>query len=87
MKYENDKRKVYVNDYNIAIASLKLLSNEQKEELNTITNITSLLDKKKSYIDTTNTSFLNLKQYNNHIPNRILIPESEQIKTLITKKK
>lgn len=85
MKYENDKRKVYVNDYNIAIASLKLLSNEQKEELDTITNITSLLDKKKSYIDTTNTSFLNLKQYNNHIPNRILIPESEQIKTLITK--
>ena len=83
MKYENEKRKVCVNDYNLAIATLKLLTKEQKEEVDNVSNVATLLEDKKSYIDFSNTLFLNLKQYNSNLPNTVQIPEIDQVKMLV----
>lgn len=83
MKYENEKRKVYVNDYNLAVATLKLLTKEQKEEVDKVSNVATLFEDKKSYIDFSNTLFLNLKQYNSNLPNTVQIPEIDQVKMLV----
>lgn len=83
MKYENEKRKVYVNDYNLAIATLKLLTKEQKKEVDKVSNVATLLEGKRSYIDVLNTLFLNLKQYNSNLPNTVQIPEIDQVKMLV----
>lgn len=83
MKYENEKRKVCVNDYNLAIATLKLLTKEQKEEVDKVSNVATLLEGKRSYIDVSNTLFLNLKQYNSNLPNTVQIPEIDQVKMLV----
>ena len=83
MKYENEKRKVYVNDYNLAIATLKLLTKEQKKEVDKASNVATLLEGKRSYIDFSNTLFLNLKQYNSNLPNTVQIPEIDQVKMLV----
>lgn len=83
MKYENEKRKVYVNDYNLAVATLKLLTKEQKEEVDKVSNVATLLEGKRSYIDVSNTLFLNLKQYNSNLPNTVQIPEIDQVKMLV----
>lgn len=83
MKYENEKRKVCVNDYNLAIATLKLLTKEQKEEVDNVSNVATLFEDKKSYIDFSNTLFLNLKQYNSNLPNTVQIPEIDQVKMLV----
>ncbi len=56
MKYENEKRKVCVNDYNLAIATLKLLTKEQKEEVDKVSNVATLLEGKRCYIDFSNNS-------------------------------
>lgn len=56
MKYENEKRKVYVNDYNLAVATLKLLTKKQKEEVDKVSNVATLFEDKKSYIDFSNNS-------------------------------
>lgn len=56
MKYENEKRKVYVNDYNLAVATLKLLTKEQKEEVDKVSNVATLLEGKRRYIDFSNNS-------------------------------
>lgn len=85
MKYENEKRKVYVNDYNLAVATLKLLTKKQKEEVDKVSNVATLLEGKRRYIDFSNTLFLNLKQYNSNLPNTVQIPEIDQIKTLVAK--
>ena len=83
MKYENEKRKVCVNDYNLAIATLKLLTKEQKKEVDKVSNVATLLEGKRSYIDFSNTLFLNLKQYNSNLPNTVQIPEIDQVKMLV----
>lgn len=83
MKYENEKRKVYVNDYNLAVATLKLLTKEQKEEVDKVSNVATLFEDKKSYIDFSNTLFLNLKRYNTNLPNTVQIPEIDQVKMLV----
>lgn len=83
MKYENKKRKVCVNDYNLAIATLKLLTKEQKEEVDKVSNVATLLEGKRSYIDVSNTLFLNLKQHNSNLPNTVQIPEIDQVKMLV----
>lgn len=83
MKYENEKRKVCVNDYNLAVATLKLLTKEQKEEVDKVSNVATLLEGKRSYIDFSNTLFLNLKQYNSNLPNTVQIPEIDQVKMLV----
>ena len=83
MKYENEKKKVYVNDYNLAVATLKLLTKEQKEEVDKVSNVATLFEDKKSYIDFSNTLFLNLKQYNSNFPNIVQIPEIDQVKMLV----
>ena len=56
MKYENEKRKVYVNDYNLAVATLKLLTKEQKEEVDKVSNVATLLEGERRYIDFSNNS-------------------------------
>ncbi len=83
MKYENEKKKVCVNDYNLAIATLKLLTKEQKEEVDKVSNVATLLEGKRRYIDVSNTLFLNLKQHNSNLPNTVQIPEIDQVKMLV----
>ena len=74
MRYENDKRKVYINNYNIPIATQGALNKEQKEELDATTGIGETLNQKSSkYLDIMDfdkTWALNVNQTTSDKPNR-----------------
>ena len=85
MKYENNSRKVYLNNHNIPIVVKNSLTQVQKEKLDAVFGIGEILSsneykKFKDFIDFKNTRFLNLKQTVTEDFNTINIPSYEGVK-------
>ena len=91
MKYINDSRKVYINDYNIPVAVKTTLTPKQKEKLDSVFGIGEILEPEqynqfKDFVDYKSTRYLNLTQFMSDNPNVINIPSFDETLSIVRHK-